>query len=103
MASIEFGILSDWSTISLIPEYRVDLDEQHFLEIRPILDRITQRTGIEFDLYSSASVEDSALDVFIEELSARSEASNNEQIARLLICAGRRARELGKPLLYRGL
>jgi hypothetical protein len=102
MASIEFGILEDWSDTSLIPESIVDLDESEFEEIKPILDRIGEKSCLQFDLYSSTRITEPLLGLFIEEFS-RVEVPSTETIAKKLIRAARHAQSLHKPLWYRGL
>ena len=105
MASIEFGILEDWSTVSLRPAYRVEMSEDVFASILPILDRIRKRTGIEFDLYSGNEIVGKSLDVFIEEMSCCVEEACSEVkvIIGQLLRSAEQARILQQPLQYRGL
>src|SRR4029450_6933369 len=104
-SSIEFGVLKDSSTISLIPDYRVAMGQDEYMGLRPTLDRISGRTGIEFDPYSSAQVADAALDVFIEEMASGARVVNDDlrTLMAELVRAAYHAKQSGKPLQYRGL
>lgn len=102
MASIEFGVVEQWSDISLIPSTRVDLDEEQLEAIRSILSRFTQQTGIEFDTYSSASIPNPDLPLFIDELETAS-GTDAMPLAQALILSARQAQRLDRPLRYNGL
>ena len=104
-SSIEFGILRDGSKTSLLPDFRVDLGEEDFQALLPILERVHRRTGIVFDLYSSAEISGTNLDVFIDVIERCEQAQkspSNELIMRLLLVA-RHAKAKNRPLQYRGL
>lgn len=68
MASIEFGILREGSTITLDGKFRANTQEVCFWELEPMFLEIFSQTGIEFDLYSNAVVYGAALDTFVEQL-----------------------------------
>jgi hypothetical protein len=104
-SSIEFGILRERSTVSLLPNFRVDIGEEDFQFLLPILERVRRRTGIVFDLYSSAEISGTNLDVFIdviERCEHTKQSPSNELLMRLLLAA-RHAKVTNKPLQYRGL
>lgn len=73
---IEFGILREGSTITLIGEHRICLDEELFTEMLPLFQRIETRTGQEFDMYGGAKFEADALQIFIEELEVENNSEN---------------------------
>lgn len=102
--SIEFGILEEWSTCTLVPEFRVDMDNEEFLSLRSVLDRVGRQTGLKFDPYSSATIVGADLDVFIDEMTLEeSRQSSTAALAGELVrCAGR-AKQTGRSLEYRGL
>jgi hypothetical protein len=102
--SIEFGVLEEWSTTSFVRGLRVDVDENEFTILRPALDRVTRRTGIEFDTYSSATLGGSELEVFIEEIAreAGKFSTMKPLLENLLRCA-RHAQQTSRSLQYRGL
>ena len=106
--SIEFGVLREGSTITLIGTQRATVDEEIFDELVPIFLEIQKKTGEEIDQYGSASFEGAALSIFIEELeSVKSMASKKyseafyETVKELLRVAYY-AKEQSKPLSYFG-
>ncbi|MBI1375610.1 MAG: hypothetical protein GC159_23110 [Phycisphaera sp.] len=101
MASIEFGILDDTSTVTLMPKFRVDLDEDEFREISTCLEAITRKTGIEFDQYSSATLEGQSLAIAIDELSGAVE--HLPECAKDVLRVARHAQSINRPLQFRGL
>jgi len=102
--SIEFGILEEWSTCSFIPGFRVDMNEEDFLSLRPVLDRITQRASLAFDVYSSETIAGPDLDVFIDEMTGEANRqSSTAALARELARCAQRAKQTGRSFDYRGL
>ena len=105
-SSIEFGVLREGSTIALMGEYRVTVDEGVLEELTAVLRRIEANTGEELDTYGQASFSGGALKEFIRELrtvvpSAISAAAA-EFVADLLRVAEYAQRE-GKSVSYFGL
>ena len=105
-SSIEFGVLREGSTITLIGEYRVTTDEGVLEELAAVLQRIEARTGEDLDTYGSASFAGQALQDFIGELRTVApstvSAEAAEFVADLLRVAEYAQRE-GKAISYFGL
>ena len=103
--SIEFGILAQWSTINLVPQHRVDMDEADFLSLGPVLKSIQAKTGLAFDMYSSTEISGNALEVFIEELTMflGSDDVHDKTLLENLIRSADYARSMNQPFQYRGL
>lgn len=68
MASIEFGILHEWSTLTLDGKFRANTYEEVFLELEPMFVDFSLQTGIEFDMYSDASLGGASLETFVQQL-----------------------------------
>jgi uncharacterized protein (UPF0261 family) len=81
--SIEFGILRDGSTITLLGKHRVIVDEDLFVKLTPVFAKIEARTGQELDMYGSAVFENESLSAFIEEIRAAKSTGVNELLATL--------------------
>lgn len=82
--SIEFGILREGSTITLMGEHRITIDEDLFVELKPVFSKFEARTGQELDMYGSAVFENETLSVFIEEIEAARSAAANELMTTLV-------------------
>jgi hypothetical protein len=102
--SIEFGVLLEGSTITLMGGYRVDVSEEELVELGPLFRRVT---GASLDPYGSAVFAHDDLSAFIGEL-VRAQAtaefttpSAGALITELLRIA-RFARTSGKALSYFG-
>lgn len=106
--SIEFGVLREGSTVTLMGEHRIDLDEDLLPELEPLFRRIELRTGQELDTYGAATFSGEGLDAVIDELQ-RAHASASETTQRVrtfqaeLLRVAQFARSAGKPLSYLGL
>jgi hypothetical protein len=106
--SIEFGILLEGSTITLVGQSRVLLDEDLLPELAPLFKRIELRSGEELDTYGAATFSGKALKVLIEELEgAVAPESTSTPLAQAflseLLQVARTAQETDKPLSYFGL
>jgi hypothetical protein len=106
--SIEFGILRDGSTITLMGEHRVDLDEDVLPELEPLFRSIELRTGQTLDTYGSAAFSGQALDAMIEELQRAHDFGSGtpkrvHAFLSELLRVAHFAKTSGKPLSYFGL
>ena len=103
----QFGILRDGSTITLVGEHRVDIDDDLIPELRPLFQKIEARTGIEIDAYGAAAFEGEVLNAVVTELQAAQATANEMSHARRefllqLLRIARLAQSSGKPLSYFG-
>ena len=64
--SIEFGILREASTITLMGEYRVVLTEEEFDNLKPMFEKIEATTGQEIESWGDAEFDQDTLPSFIE-------------------------------------
>lgn len=103
--SVEFGVLEEWSDVSLIPEYRVDLSDAEFEQISPMFARVSAETGIEFDLYTHATISGSSLQSLIAEIinAVPTTQGTAQHALEALARSARHALVLGRPLQFRGL
>ena len=104
--SIEFGVLREGSTITLVGEYRVTVDEDVFGELSVVLRRIEARTGEELDTYGSASFAGQALEDFISQLRMVAPSTVSAKAADFvaeLIRVAEYAQREGKAINYFGL
>jgi hypothetical protein len=106
--SIEFGILREGSSITLIGENRVLLDEELLPELAELFKRIELHTGEELDTYGAGTFSGKALSKLIEEVQValatqpKARPPVNEFLAELLRVA-QTAERSNKALSYLGL
>jgi hypothetical protein len=106
MASIEFGILHEWSTLTLDAKFRTSTHEVVFRELEPMFLDISLQTGIEFDMYSDASIEGTALEIFVLQLFKWQQSELSDESREFLSDLRRvasHAMNNGKTLSYFGL
>lgn len=102
--SIEFGILRPGSETTLMGEYRVDLDEDEFARLTPLVQIIRERTGIEVDLYGQATFDGDEVQAVVECIADAQAAGGMDPdlLARLHVVADEAARQR-VSLEFRGL
>ena len=103
--SIEFGILREGSTITLIGNQRAIVDEEVFDELEALFSKVHSRTGVEIDKYSGSSFEGSNLEIFIEEIEKALVGDITPEIRETLLevmRVAKNAKETKKALSYFG-
>jgi hypothetical protein len=104
--SIEFGIPLDGSTITLVREHRLDVDEDLFDELRPLFMSIEAATGASLDKYEGATFSGESLSSFIEAVEAAPQLRVVGPVAEFLsdlLRVARVAQTSGKSLSFMGL
>jgi len=109
--SIEFGILREGFTNTLVGESRVLLDhenEELLLELAPLFKRIELRSGENLGEYGSATFSGEALNVLMEELQGALAAENKAKptahaFVTELLRVAQFAKGTGQCLSYFGL
>jgi hypothetical protein len=105
-SSIEFGVLREGSTITLMGEYRVTTHEGVLEELAPVLQRIEACTGEDLDTYGSASFAGRTLQELIDELRTVAPSTVSGEAAEFvadLLRVAEYAQHEGKAISYFGL
>ncbi len=103
--SIEFGILREGSTITIIGEYRVVLSDTEWLALGPMFQKIGALTGQEMEWWGDAEFDSNALPFFVNEVEValkKPEFRHEREILVELLRVANHAYKAGKTLSFLG-
>lgn len=93
---IAFGVLTEWSTINLVPEYQVDVDEEQLGLLQPIFECL----GRNLDPYESDTFSIGELEKIIVGLEEAASAGSETELFKNLLRTVRYAKTIEQPLQY---